>query len=144
MDWPRKIRERRAKGMVTGTERRMAMGWTKLSNWAARIMYMKMREKPKAMRKAALDSFWVLARPLAMREYWGPVLRSLKVLEKVSWAMLVGMPARLATREILRWRAKRSIWDGPRASPVVATFDSLIRPALVEGRVRFSTTPLSL
>src|SRR3954464_7760726 len=96
MGWPRKISERRATGMVTGTESRMAMGWTKLSNWAARIMYMKISEKPKAMAKAALDSFWVLARPLAMREYCGPVLRSAKFLAKVSWATLVGMPARLA------------------------------------------------
>src|SRR6266550_9451723 len=123
------IKESRAKGMVMGTARRIVMGWTKLSNWAARIMYMKIREKPKAMRKAALDSFWVLARPLAMREYWGPVFRSAKVFMKVCWAMLVGMPARLATREILRWRAKRSICDGPRASPMLAMLPTLIRPA---------------
>src|SRR6266850_6430126 len=103
-------------------------------------MYMKISEKPNAMRKAELDSFWVLARPLAMREYWGPVLSSSKVFMKVCWAMLVGMPARLATREILRWRAKRSIWDGPRASPMLAMLPTLIRPALVEGIVRFETT----
>src|SRR5215212_624487 len=101
------IRESSAKGMVMGTESRMVMGWTKLSNWAARIMYMKIRENPKAMAKAELDSFWVLARPLAMRLYCGPALSSENAFWKVCWAMLVGMPARLATREILRWRANR-------------------------------------
>src|SRR5258708_13231589 len=100
---------RRGEGRVVGVVRGMVMGWTKLSNCAARIMYMKIREKPKAMRKAALDSFWVLARPLAMREYWGPALRSAKVFMNVCWAMLVGMPARLATREILRWRGERPL-----------------------------------
>src|SRR5213076_412844 len=98
--------------MVMGTARRMVMGWTKLSNCAARIMYMKISEKLKAMRKAALDSFCVLARPLAMREYSGPACSSAKGFMKVCWAIWVVMPARLATREILRWRAKRSICEG--------------------------------
>src|SRR5262245_15797690 len=105
IDWPSRISESRAKGMVIGTASRMVIGWTKLSNWAARIMYMKISEKAKASTKAALDSFWVLTRELGIRAYCGGALRSAKVCMKVCWATLVGMPARLATMEILRCRA---------------------------------------
>ena len=39
------------------------IGWTKLSNWAARIMYMKRKLARKAMKKFWFDSPIILARP---------------------------------------------------------------------------------
>ena len=41
-------RERSANGTVSGRESRIVNGWTRFSNWAARIMYMKTIESVKA------------------------------------------------------------------------------------------------
>ena len=46
-----KISDSIPKGMVTGRAMRMAIGCIQLSNWAARIRYMKVIESVKAIRK---------------------------------------------------------------------------------------------
>ncbi len=53
----------RAKGSVIGRASRMVIGWTKLSNWAARTMYMKMKLSTKAMPKLCCDSPMIFAWP---------------------------------------------------------------------------------
>ena len=53
-----------ANGSDNGTASRIATGWTKFSNWAAKIMYMKIIARPNAMRKFCPVSWSVLARPV--------------------------------------------------------------------------------
>jgi hypothetical protein len=45
--------ERRAKGTASGSDSRMVSGWTTLSNWDARIMYMKITARRKTQRNSA-------------------------------------------------------------------------------------------
>ena len=59
----RSISETRANGKVSGKASRIVIGWTKLSNWAARIMYMKRKLRRKATRKFCFDSPMTLALP---------------------------------------------------------------------------------
>ena len=53
-----------AKGSDKGTASKIEIGWTKFSNCAARIIYMKIMASPKAIRKFAPVSCNVLARPV--------------------------------------------------------------------------------
>ncbi len=60
---------RSAKGSDSGTASRIAIGWMKFSNCAARIMYMKIIARPKAMKKFSAVSCSVLARPVNTMSY---------------------------------------------------------------------------
>ena len=44
--------EKSAKGTASGSESRMVKGWTTLSNWDARIMYMKITASRKTHRNS--------------------------------------------------------------------------------------------
>ena len=51
-DWSKRMRERMAKGRVSGSASRMVKGCIQLSNCAARMRYMKMKAIMKATMKA--------------------------------------------------------------------------------------------
>ena len=50
-----RISEISAKGSVSGSASRIVIGWTKLSNWAPRIMYMNKKLARNATRKFSFD-----------------------------------------------------------------------------------------
>ena len=53
-----------AKGIVSGRARRIVIGWSQLSNWAARMRYMKMNDRAKARRKFCAARPCSLDRPM--------------------------------------------------------------------------------
>src|SRR3954471_3089436 len=86
-DWLSIRLDSRAKGTVIGSDSRMVIGWSQLSNCAARIRYMKTIDRAKAIRKELAALPCSRERPVKPKEKPAGILRSAAVRLRASIAV---------------------------------------------------------
>ena len=125
----------RANGIVSGRASRIVIGWIKLSNCAARIMYMKTSERTKARMKLSRVSSSVLAWPLSGSRSRGGSSSAFRTSRTTASTASPSRDARrgCARRSTIRWRFEPlDLGRAPAFLAQRAKLPSWTRPAVGE------------
>jgi len=125
-----------ANGTVSGSDSRIVIGCSHDSNWAARIRYMNRNDRPNANMNASPVRLISFDCPNASKLYSFGSFRSLTAASSAAPTSPEPTPGAVFARNITRrWRAKRSIFDGPSPFFRSITSSSGTVPSFVEATV---------